>query len=361
MRRSRRIPRAVVRPGRSGVRLAIVKSGLDFKGAVKELDSRQQVRLGVASKDINKRVGVTNAHELKIVGAWSDGAENSIMWRSDAGWAETVLAAAMKGHLADQKAVLVFQQQERGVGVLAQFEASGKLEKIHKNLLKDGVENHTIVPRADGKGATVYVVDIDGSNLNKVVAAAERYGEDVYYQTGRAEFIGNTDYTDEDGKPLSDRQQRDRAREVYESIIEQSSIKEAEAIWEDVRDYWGAPTEEEGYDLTPSALIAENPNIKKGTVRKVVREDQRRAGADAQRRHGVRQRHAGAEDRQRLPAKPQRQLRADHHGHVVHAVVGAHHQHRRAEDRSHRATGTSSSKGLFGSASVLTVCAGGAC
>ena len=239
LRKARGIPSAVIRPPRSAEFVSpSVKSGLDFKGAVKELTSRQQARLGLASKDVNEQVGIEDAHEVAIVGAWSDGAENSIMWRSSADWNQTVLAAAMKGHLADQKAVLVFQQQERGVSVLAQFEAKGRLNAIHKNLLVDGIENHTIVPHADGKGATVYVVDLDGSTLSKVVKAAERYDNDAYYQTGRAEFIGNTDYTDDKGQPLSDREQRDRAREVYESIINQSSVKEAQAIWQDVRNRW---------------------------------------------------------------------------------------------------------------------------
>ena len=235
-----------------------VKSGLNFKGAVKELASRQQLRLGLASKDINKQVGLTGAKEVSIVGAWSDGAENSLMWRSDADWNQTVLAAAMKGHLADQKAVLVFQQQERGVSVLAQFAAKGKLDKIHKDLLKDGIENHTIVPNEDG--ATVYVVDLDGSNLAKVVKAAERHDTDVYYQTGRAEFIGNTDDSG------SDREQRDRARQVYETFIRESSVKEAQAIWQNVRNTWAPPTEKPGFALTPTAIIAENPNVKPNSV-----------------------------------------------------------------------------------------------
>ena len=170
-----------------------VKSGLDFKGAERELDSRQQVRLHTASKDINDKLGMTGVQEVDIIGAWKDGAENSIMSRTDSDWNKTVLSAVMKGHLADQKAVLVFQQQDRGVAVLAQFEATGKLSTIHKNLLKDGIENHTVVPTKDG--ATIYVVDLDGSSLAKINEGAGRYGKDnpVYYQTGRAEFIGNED------------------------------------------------------------------------------------------------------------------------------------------------------------------------
>jgi phage-related protein (TIGR01555 family) len=264
-----------------------VKTGLDFKGAVKELDSRQQGRLRLASKDINTKVGISNAKEVNIVGVWKDGAENSIMSRSDADWNQTVLATVMKGHLADQKSVLVFQQQERGVGVLAQFEATGKLAAIEKKLEKAGIVNHTVVPHKDG--ATIYVIDEDGSNLAKIDAAAEKFADDnpVYYQTGRAEFIG--DPGPDEGKPIgSDREQRDRARKVYESVIEQSSVPQAQAIWKDVRDYWGAPNEK-GYALTPNAIIADNPNIKKRSVKvgDAAKMINVRASEILQRDHGV--------------------------------------------------------------------------
>ena len=265
--------------GREGSRPALragfvspsVKTGLDFKGAVKELNSRQQGRLRLASQDINKQIGIEGAHEVDIVGVWKDGAENSLMSRSDADWNETVLATVMKGHLADQKSVLVFQQQERGVGVLAQFEATGKLAAIERKLEKAGLENHTVVPHPSGERATIYVADLDGSNLAKINEAAEKFSDDnpVYYQTGRAEFIG--DPGPKPGEPIgSDREQRDRAREVYESVIEQSSVPKAQAIWEDVRDYWGQPSDEKGYDLTASAILQDHPNVKKNSVNKEV-------------------------------------------------------------------------------------------
>jgi len=235
-----------------------VKSGLDFKGAVKELNSRQQARLRAASADINSKVGIQGAQEVNIIGAWSDGAENSIMSRSDADWEHIKLASVMKGHLADQKAVLVFQQGE-GPATLAQFEAKGSLDKIHKGLLKDGIENHTIVPTKDG--ATVFVVDTDGNSLEALDKAAARHGKDnpVYYQFGKAEFIGY------DGKG-SDREQRDRARAIYQDVIDKSPVQNAQAIWQDIRDHWQPPTDQKGYALTPSALVAEHPDIKPNSV-----------------------------------------------------------------------------------------------
>ena len=60
----------------------------------------------------------------------------------------------------------------------------------------------------------MYVVDLDGSSLKAIDKGAERYGEGnpVYVQFG-PEVIG---ITKEDG---TDREQRDRARRVYESSL----------------------------------------------------------------------------------------------------------------------------------------------
>ena len=243
-----------------------VKSGLNIKEAQKELNSRQQVRMRAASKDIYDKLGIGGVREVDVLGVWKDGketyAENSLMSRADSNWNRNVLSAVMKGYLADQKAVIVFQQDEEGRGVLAQFEAKGTIATISKNLQKDEIENYTIVPK-DG-GATVYLVDFEGKKetIDKMDKAATRYGKDnsLFYQTGRAELIGNEDYSG------SDRDHRDRARALYQRVIDESPVEEARAIWKDIRDHWLPPYEQEGYDLTPTAIIAEHPNIKKNTV-----------------------------------------------------------------------------------------------
>ena len=244
-----------------------VKSGLDFKGAVRELDSRQQLRLRLASDDINRKLKLKAVREVNIIGAWSDGAENSLMSRTDSDWNTTVLATVMKGHLADQKAVLVFQQQPNGKAIMSQFKATGDLAKIHKNLVRDGVMFHTVVPTKDG--AWVYVVDTDGSQKEAVKKGASRYGRSntVHFQTGQAKLIGDTkEYVGDAAETGTDREQRDRARSVYERIIKESPIQAGGAVWENIRNHWGAPTEKPGYELTPSALISEHPNIKRNSV-----------------------------------------------------------------------------------------------
>ena len=137
----------------------------------------------------------------------------------------------MKGHLADQKQVLVFQQGQGDLGAL-QLRGQGKVwRKSDDALLQDGIAFHTLVPNADG--ATVLVADLDGSMADAVEKGSGRYGSEVAVRFGQAEFIGTTK---EDG---SDREQRDSARASYEQIIHKSPVQGSREVWARVRDRWG--------------------------------------------------------------------------------------------------------------------------
>lgn len=207
-----------------------VASHMDFDEALKAIDSPQQRTLRAASATINRDLGITaNTHD--VVGAWADGAENSVMDRvQNADWDKMKLAAAMKGWLADQKQVLTFQEDSNGHAAMAHFEAKGDLADIHQNLLKDGVAFHTLSPH-DG-GATVYVADLDGSAIPAIKQAAARYDSEVGIKFGRAEFLGTEK---QDG---SDREQRDDARKIYEGIIHQSPVEGHDQIWQRVHSSW---------------------------------------------------------------------------------------------------------------------------
>lgn len=218
-----------------------VKPDLDFNGAVEALTGPQQGSLLSASATIDRGLGIV-AKEASTIGAWSDGAENSVMMTAGSDWDHTVAATVMKGHLADQKQVMVFQQQRGGEAVLASFRADGKLEDIHNKLLEDGLAFHTLVPSGDG--ATVYVADTDGSLADAVEKASGRYDAKVNIQYGRADFIGDTEkWVGSIAGKGTDREQRDRARGVYEQVIKQSKVSGSAAIWADVRDRWGTTSQ----------------------------------------------------------------------------------------------------------------------
>ena len=141
----------------------------------------------------------------------------------------------MKGHLADQKAVLIFKQTDDGTSALYRMHTpESDVQKLHENLIKDGLVFHTIVPHtAVGGGSDVIVADLDGSAHDAMAKAAERYNADVFYETGQAEFIGTQK---QDG---TDREQRDDARRAYEEVIQQSPVQESREVWTRLHHSWG--------------------------------------------------------------------------------------------------------------------------
>ena len=233
-----------------------VRTDLSFGGAVAQLSSEQQQALVAASSEIDRKLGI-RAKESNVIGAWADGAENSVMMTAGTDWDHVEVSTLMKGYLANQKSVLVFQQDnDSHDGALMSFRATGTLEDIHKGLLEDGLAFHTLVPDKDG--ATVYIGDTDGSLADVVEKGAERYGSKVTIQFGHLRFIGDTkDYTFEKAGTGTESEQRDRARGIYEEIIRESNVAGSAALWADIRDHWSKAPEVKGirYVYVRSSLV----------------------------------------------------------------------------------------------------------
>lgn len=203
-----------------------------LKEAESQLKGERQQNLRAASAEIDKQLGI-DSKDSDIIGAWADGAENSIMSISQhASLDQLRVSGAMKGYLADQKSVLLFHDREDAPAVLYKFEVpSPDLPKVHENLLADGLAFHTIVPHAGGM--SIYVADLDGSLHDAVAKASGRYGANVEYRWGDAQFIGTSKETG------SDRDQRDDARRAYAKIIAESTVPHGQAVWQGIHNRWG--------------------------------------------------------------------------------------------------------------------------
>ena len=222
------------------------EGNLNLGGAMAGLTSARQIALLKASQDVDRSLGLDGS-DKSVIGAWSDGAENSVMTTvQDSDYSKLKIAAAMKAHLANQKQALVFQQDAAGPAHLYDLNAKGSLESIHQALLSDGVNYHTLVPNEAGDGAKVFVVDTDGSMIGPVTKAAKRFGSVINYTSGHAEFIGTQK---EDG---SDNDQRNDARRAYEGIINQSSVQGATAKWAGIHNRWGATLQSAALGFKPS-------------------------------------------------------------------------------------------------------------
>jgi hypothetical protein len=216
-------------------------ANLSFVQAEQSINSDRQKVFLKAANQVDTALGIKGAENRSVIGAWSDGAENSTLCTMPGADYETAkAAAAMKGHLADQKAVIVFQPDEGGENFMATFKATGDLEAIHDNLLKSGIENHTLEPEQGG--ATVHVFGFDQETLNKVSAASKQYGNSFDVIKGKGEFVGTEK---QDG---TDREQRDDARRVYEKVIADASRqlpgRNIASVWKSLRSDWSANLEE---------------------------------------------------------------------------------------------------------------------
>lgn len=238
---------------------------LTFDEAVSALDGDRQKKITAASKEIDKALGIESTN-YPAIGAWADGAENSMMVLAPgATTAQMRAASAMKGYVSDQKAVLVFAPSHDGTDYLASFDVEGKAADIHETLLKGGLAFHTLQP----VGADRYRIHVFGSDDETIAAidkATEAYGVIPEFVTGSGEFIGTTK---QDG---TDREQRDDARRQYERVIHEIAVSGAVegqdigATWNAIRDRWSQSEARAGQSEHPGPGYSATARVIDGVI-----------------------------------------------------------------------------------------------
>jgi len=216
-----------------------VETNKDFSHAASDLASARQTFLRNAFADVDQTMGITPDWTHDVVGAWTDGAENSAMMHfGSMSWEDLRTVMAMKGYLANQKQVLAFQARDTNApDFLAQFAATGNVKDIHDKLLADGLEFHTLQPTSTGAQVYVYHDHTHGPAqdvVDKLVKAAKHYGTAPEIEFGKGEFIGA------DKDLATDAFTREHARKVFEGIIESSGMRSAKQSWPVLRDRWRA-------------------------------------------------------------------------------------------------------------------------
>ena len=194
--------------------------------------SKRTRALAQVAHDINQRLGL-RARNSSVIGAWADGAENSMLFQMAGDDPELErVALAMQGYIADQKAVLHFRPHADGKEWMARFSMRGDSPAIHRDLSTRGIAFHTLRPTSEG--TVVYVYGDNQDLLEKVGAAARAHSAKFAVALGTGEFIGTKLDTG------SDRQQRDDARRAYAEVIHASRRRGVGHIWEELRDRWAA-------------------------------------------------------------------------------------------------------------------------
>jgi GNAT superfamily N-acetyltransferase len=208
---------------------------LKFKDAVASLEGDRHKYITALSEQVDKELGLKGTTK-PVLGVWTDGAENSTMTTyTNPTWQQLVASASMKGHLANQKQVLIFNEGDIDAGhgdegFLASFPVKGDMKEVSDWLGQNGLIYHTLEPTKDG--AIVHVYGSDDATMQAVKAAGDHYGTTVQAGVGRGAFLGSF-------KEGADDEQRADARAVYEREIEGAGLQGASAVWKGLRDRYG--------------------------------------------------------------------------------------------------------------------------
>jgi hypothetical protein len=207
---------------------------LDIGAAERRMGRKGQHKFKAAAIEINKALKLS-ARSYSAVGAWADGAENTLFETYAPGWSYERIktAVAMKGYIAQQKAVIPFIRREDGPSRLYRFTTEGKSVKdVHQDLLKRGIEFHTLVPHRKGVDVVVFSEKFDDGIFTKVRSTANDYGSKVVQWKGQGEFLGSWT-SREEGAAIYERQiasfagaRGSRGRDLLE-------------WWGSFRDHWG--------------------------------------------------------------------------------------------------------------------------
>ena len=257
-------------------------STLSIHEAVNALNGDRHKKIAEASNAIDRALGIKGENH-PVIGAWSDGAENSIMVTSPgASTAQVRAASAMKGYIADQKAVLVFHPNHDGQNVLASFDVEGKPVDLHERLLKEGLSFHTLEPVGEGR-FRVHVFASDDATVDTVAKVSAGFDVVPEFVRGSGEFIGTTK---EDG---TDREQRDDARRQYEQTIQaiaHSGALEGQDIgktWDEIRDRWSESEAGAGESKHPGPGYSAHARLIDGVIHTSNVYDAQRALAENKR------------------------------------------------------------------------------
>jgi hypothetical protein len=167
------------------------RENLKIEDAIKEMNSTDETQLRI--KAINLRCVVSSRiRAYKALGAWSDGAEHSVMVRVHSDPATLRYLMSRMGRDAKQKYVIYFHPQPGGPDdfyVLRVRRRARDLVALSNALQQAGIPFRTLVPQ--GNTTVVYIIDLDRELRDKILATAHKLRARVSYEAGDADLFGD--------------------------------------------------------------------------------------------------------------------------------------------------------------------------
>jgi hypothetical protein len=169
------------------------KTDLKIQQAIAGMSSSDETRL--LNQAINLSCVVrSRIRAFRALGAWSDGAEHSVLLRVKGDQATLRYVLSRMGRDSQQKYVIYFHPNATGsvdLYTLRPRTGSRNLVALSNKLERAGIPFRTIVP-ANGKTA-VYIIDLDRNLRSKILAAARTLRAQVNSEAGNAQLFGDDD------------------------------------------------------------------------------------------------------------------------------------------------------------------------
>lgn len=201
--------------------------------AAGRVNSKEQWALKGASKQIDRIIGINgNVHDA--LGAWADGAENSTVSQfTNTNYQKLLTAAAMRGLLGEQKAVIAFKPDSKGPSRLFTWETkSTDLKQLNADMVKAGLEYHTLIPTSGGTRVMVWFSggkggEVPGGTYHRITTLSSYHGGSLTMISGHGQMLGSWD-------------NRDQGRRAYEKVINNwaRSNPDAYAKWKTLLGGW---------------------------------------------------------------------------------------------------------------------------
>ena len=185
------------------------RENLKIEDAIKGMNSTEEAQLQMKAVNLGCVVR-SRIRTSKALGAWSDGAEHSILLRVQSNQATLRYLMSRLGRDAQQKYVIYFYPQRGGPDDFYTLQVRRRdLVALSSVLEQAGIPFRTLVP--GGKTTAVYIIDLNRELRDKIFAAARKLGARLSYQTGDADLFGDD--------------LREKARAKFEQEIKDYEVK----------------------------------------------------------------------------------------------------------------------------------------
>jgi len=185
------------------------RENLKIEDAIKGMNSAEEAQLQMKATNLGCVVR-SKIRTYKALGAWSDGAEHSILLRVQSDQATLRYLMSRLGRDAQQKYVIYFYPQRGGPDDFYTLQVRRRdLVALSNALEQAGIPFRTLVPA--GRTTAVYIIDLNRELRDKIFAAARKLGARLSYQTGDAHLFGD------DLRP--------KAKEKFEQEIKDYEVK----------------------------------------------------------------------------------------------------------------------------------------